>query len=368
MFIALKFEGRHGLKTTTYLGNRRINTMPSKGGARTAIKVLAVSETDEEHVLRFDSLSAAALGLNVGHHSVISRAVMTNKTVNGFKLSLISLQATIAAQQARIEELQRLFGDAKIRHTLDEPVLISVVDIIKHITGTSNPHASFSRLPPLIMSQIELKYHQFSGAGERPTPVISLDKLSILVSTILANARLSTKQIQAWATKLGCSTEDIINMRIGPIECDTLEIIKQSFNMLECISQYKVLQYYVDMYIPEFNICIECDENGHEHYDQQKEADRQASITATLSTPEKPVKWVRFNPNSPEFSIGHVIHDINKYIFCHLKEATTHASHEQEQKKQKLQCQLEIEQQYTLQLQAEVEKLQLIIASQGVSL
>jgi very-short-patch-repair endonuclease len=340
--------------------------MPPKGGARQSIKVKAVSEHDEHNTFTFPSLQAATKALGIKGHTIINKVLNTERAINGYKFyTLTDIENMTYTTQQQAEDVKKLFGDAKIRHTVHEPILISVTDIIKYITGTSNPHVSFSRLHSHVISQIELTYHQFSGRYERPIPVIKTNKLNLLVSTIVANARLSTKEIQAWATKLGCSTEDIINSRVGPVECDMIEIIQQSFSMFHCIQQHKVLQYYVDMYIPEYNICIECDEDDHERYDQQKEAERQASITATLSTPENPVKWVRFNPNSPEFSIGHVIHEIAKHIFCLRKQDKTHALREKELETQKLQLQLEIEKRHTQQLQAEVERLRLMLQLQG---
>ncbi len=368
----IKFEDWNLQFKDNILRHTSINTMPPKGGARQSTKVKAVSENDEQNTFTFPSLQAAAKALGIKSHSNINKALKSGRVINGYKFYASSTETSMTSiadttqRNVVADRVNNIFGDAKIRHTVDEPILVSVFDIIRIVTDNANPRDTIAKLNPNLVDTFT--YHKFSGAGERPTPVIELKDVMNFMKLLLVNTRLSLYQIKKWLKVLGCETEDIIQYRKSIIECDTIEIIEQAFSNFQCIKQHKVLQYYVDMYIPEFNICIECDENGHEHYDQQKEADRQASITVTLSKPEKPVKWVRFNPNSPEFSIGHVIHDINRYIFCRLKEATTQASQEQEQETQKFQCQLEIEKQHTLQLQAEVEKLQLIIASQGVSL
>lgn len=246
--------------------------------------------------------------------------------MNGFNVSFCSDetvtnrgQTTVEGNNQGVAQIKRWFGDAKIRHTTSVPLKLSVYDIIKAVTLSRNTRATYVRSR---VSEERHEYQQFRGLGERPTPVIPLDEVPTFVSKLVAGARMSTKQIQGWVTKLGCSIETIVHMRTGPIECDTLEIIEQSFKMLECKKQYGVLEYRVDMYIPEYNICIECDEDGHQRYDYDKEIERQERITQALMTPSLPVRWVRYNPHDPEFSIGNVINNVLQCIGCFRKSAS----------------------------------------------
>lgn len=63
------------------------------------------------------------------------------------------------------------------------------------------------------------------------------------------------------------------------------------------------------MYIPDFNIAIECDEYGHRRYNQDDEQKRSCIITAKLNC-----KFVRFDPFHVSFNIGDVISDILEII------------------------------------------------------
>ena len=57
---------------------------------------------------------------------------------------------------------------------------------------------------------------------------------------------------------------------------DFLTILKQDF-----IMQYKVLNYRIDMYLPQYNIAIEYDEREH-LYKKEKDAKRELEIKQIL--------------------------------------------------------------------------------------
>jgi very-short-patch-repair endonuclease len=71
--------------------------------------------------------------------------------------------------------------------------------------------------------------------------------------------------------------------------------------------QYLVGKYRVDLYIPELNLCVECDEFGHKHYDTEKENERYSYIKGTLNC-----DFIRFNPNEPDFDITDIISSVLK--------------------------------------------------------
>lgn len=62
--------------------------------------------------------------------------------------------------------------------------------------------------------------------------------------------------------------------------------------------QHVVGPYRVDMFLPKYNIVVECDEHNHRHYIKEHEEIRQSYITDKLKC-----KWVRFDPDSTAFNI-----------------------------------------------------------------
>jgi very-short-patch-repair endonuclease len=80
--------------------------------------------------------------------------------------------------------------------------------------------------------------------------------------------------------------------------------------------QYQVDEYKVDGYFPDYNIVIECDENGHRAYGGDAEQSRTEKINKRLDNPE----WIRFNPDMPGFSIVSIIQKItmamHKRLMC----------------------------------------------------
>ena len=71
-------------------------------------------------------------------------------------------------------------------------------------------------------------------------------------------------------------------------------------------------KYNVDLYFPSFNLVIECDQNNHNHYNNQAEEERANYIKDKLGC-----TFIRFNPDEPGFMIGDVIYKISKFIQKH---------------------------------------------------
>jgi very-short-patch-repair endonuclease len=95
----------------------------------------------------------------------------------------------------------------------------------------------------------------------------------------------------------------IENSTIGFI-CNALK-----FMPIKTLRQYKCGTYYIDLYIPELNLCIECDEFGHDQYCKENEKMRQDEIEEKLKC-----KFIRFNPNEKGFDISNVLADILKHV------------------------------------------------------
>lgn len=105
-------------------------------------------------------------------------------------------------------------------------------------------------------------------------------------------------------------TYDII-ARLGK-EQEYIGYILTSFDYCNPIRQFKIGSYFIDLYFQVENIAIECDEFDHSKYDQQHESTRQEFITKELGC-----KFIRFNPDSTNFSIFNVINNIGSAILQH---------------------------------------------------
>jgi very-short-patch-repair endonuclease len=104
---------------------------------------------------------------------------------------------------------------------------------------------------------------------------------------------------------------------IMTLENSTIGFICNSLNnIVKTERQFVVGRYKVDLYIKELNIVIECDENGHNDYDKEKEKKREEIIKKTLNC-----KFIRYNPNSKDFDLSDVI---NK-ILIHYKSKLIHS-------------------------------------------
>lgn len=90
-------------------------------------------------------------------------------------------------------------------------------------------------------------------------------------------------------------------------ELDTIGAIQRSFPRETSVRQFVVHPYRVDLYFPEINTVVECDEHGHAAYDRLKEASRERFICLQM----KGARFVRFNPHSKTFDIFAVIGQIS---------------------------------------------------------
>jgi very-short-patch-repair endonuclease len=336
--------------------------MSAKGGQRIATRVKLVRDNDPTQVKHFASLTQAAKNLVVYGHQRVKAALDKGEVLDGWRILPGEEQPTAVEQSNSLPlEVAKLFNGIQVRHTAEEPYMVSVIDILKALACMSNPHVFFDRLriqyPELFKT---LQYIQFPGAGQRPTPVVGLDSVSSLIKAALSTCRVSTSTLKKWCERLGCSPDEVLLWRKGPIECDTLEVIEHALPGMECLYQYVVCGYRIDMYIPQFNICIECDEHGHDQYDEETEQQRTERIITALQRPECPVKWVRYNPNDANFKLGSVIAEVLQH---------TQIQQDQDHELKKMGLELEILRQQVALKQAENDRLRLMLElhRQGVS-
>jgi len=92
-------------------------------------------------------------------------------------------------------------------------------------------------------------------------------------------------------------------------EQEYISSIKETFYYMKCKSQFPVGSYYIDLYIKDYNLAIECDEFNHRDRDPLYEEERQRYIEDKLGC-----HFIRFNPDEYDFSIFRVIGDIHRYM------------------------------------------------------
>ncbi len=92
-------------------------------------------------------------------------------------------------------------------------------------------------------------------------------------------------------------------------EQETLNVISTVFAGEEIVCQKNVNGYRIDMYFPQYNIAIECDELGHRDRDPKKEKDREQAIKNAIGC-----TFVRYDPDSSKFNINVVCNTIFKMI------------------------------------------------------
>ena len=96
---------------------------------------------------------------------------------------------------------------------------------------------------------------------------------------------------------------------ILPLETQTIGFIEKCFCGILRMTREKVFgRYRVDLFIDDHNIVVECDEFGHSDRCPVGEKTREDYLKS------QGLRLVRFNPNSDEFDMSHVIREITSII------------------------------------------------------
>ena len=94
------------------------------------------------------------------------------------------------------------------------------------------------------------------------------------------------------------------------IENQTIGFIENTYsNMLNVKRQYTIGKYHVDLYFIDYKLVIECDENGHNDRDSDKEKIREDYIVSLGN------KIIRYNPNTQSFDLSNVLREITAILF-----------------------------------------------------
>lgn len=93
-------------------------------------------------------------------------------------------------------------------------------------------------------------------------------------------------------------------------EQSTLHVVKSAFSHIKSKYQYPVGNYYIDFYLPDYKLAIECDEFNHCGRDLDYEIQRENYIKSKLGC-----KFIRYNPDEKDFNVGDVINKIMVEIY-----------------------------------------------------
>ena len=187
-----------------------------------------------------------------------------------------------------------------MRISTEEPIRISVYDLLKYVCTHMNPRSAWATL--LLKNREIIKYtmFQYKGHGQRPTPVVTVDDLKMFIKIILDNCpNVPTPDRKCWVEFVGMTHIHNVMTRA---ESDHMNSIKLALGAIQCIPQYYANPYRIDLYIPDYKIAIECDEHMHKHYKVEKEEARTQHITDQLGC-----TWIRFDPYCVNFRIESVI-------------------------------------------------------------
>jgi len=100
--------------------------------------------------------------------------------------------------------------------------------------------------------------------------------------------------------------------RISHVESASIDIIVAAIDgFTRYYHHYPVGPYNVDLYLLDLKVAIECDERGHKDRPKWKEEWRQKMIEEELKC-----KFIRFNPDKPNFNVGRVINEILTLILA----------------------------------------------------
>lgn len=101
-----------------------------------------------------------------------------------------------------------------------------------------------------------------------------------------------------------------LNKIIKTKEQDSIGKIIKAFRGLNYKLQYKLDNYKIDLYFIDYKLAIECDENNHLNYNQEKEIERENYIKKQLNC-----TFIRFDPDDRNFDILEIINKI--FLFIH---------------------------------------------------
>lgn len=121
---------------------------------------------------------------------------------------------------------------------------------------------------------------------------------------ISKSKKLKIKEI---AEELGMNINDFVTVRK---ETSTIKFIMRAFKGEQMITQAKMDNYWIDLYFPKYNICVECDEEAHFTEKHQRED----KIRQKYLEDKYGCIFVRYQPEKNDKSVAKCINKIFKLI------------------------------------------------------
>ena len=174
--------------------------------------------------------------------------------------------------------------------------------------GYAQPRVAVTKLLKGHLSKRFCQIAPFSSTHKRDDPrarYINADGLKILC------CKSRKPQSISLANGLGINMDD---MKTVLQETKTLAALSEIFKGEDIKFQFPVGPYRVDMYLPAYNIVVECDEHGHRQYNKAHEDMRAQYIEDAIGC-----FFVRYNPDVKCFNIFQVANQVFRAIKVAMK-------------------------------------------------
>ena len=239
----------------------------------------------------------AGRSVGLGHVGANSRADFPARGHRWFKDDFQNIGSY--TMQSILQITEGDFDGKSVRTTAEFPRRVSVIDVIGVVSGVGSPKVVWHNLQknhPDVVDMVQ--YYQFSGQGQRPTPVAIDENIRWIARKVLCAARLplSVKRLRLDSF---CGHVRDLDLEIKKItEEEIMQDLCRAFAAFDPVKQFRVGPYRVDLYLKIPKIVVECDENGHRQYDACREVARQSQIQDKLGC-----SFVRFDPYARNFSM-----------------------------------------------------------------
>lgn len=184
------------------------------------------------------------------------------------------------------------FDNNEIRVTVDGRY--SVYDVIR-FCGKKNPRDAWNRLKNEYSEVVEkVSLHKFPGRGQRETPITDRETIEAILRLLSAHPEQSPVTSNTFYPRT---------------ETQIVAVLSAAFADLSPLSQFSVHGYRIDLFLADALIAIEIDEDGHKHYDSERELKRESLIKSALGC-----SFVRVNPYAADFNLGDVILEVRGLV------------------------------------------------------
>jgi hypothetical protein len=141
-------------------------------------------------------------------------------------------------------------------------------------------------------------------------PMITLENAKSLVCYLLRRNAKSQDEVKQLLEYFDIPQSQFESSIVSQPERDTIGMVQRAIPF-ESLPQFNLGEYRIDLYIPELNVCVECDEDNHVSYDSGNEMKRYNFIRKHLGC-----EIIRFDPYATNFSVCDVIRTLIEMILA----------------------------------------------------